>query len=168
MRKLSKLSTLTLAVGLVLASLAVAQAKTDSAPLESTMEAFVVSTDKDGKEVSSPAKEVAPGQTVEYRLIYKNTSKKPLNDIAVTGPVPNTTDYIANTANTKAETSFQVSIDGGKTFESEPVKRTVLDEKGKKVEKIIPASEYSHVRWIMKKPLEAGESQTFAYRSLVN
>ena len=168
MRKLSKLSTLALTVGLVLGSLAVAKAKTDAAPLESTMEAFVVSTDKEGKEVATPAKEVAPGQTVEYRLIYKNVSKKALKDIAVTGPIPSTTDYLANTANTKAETSFQVSIDGGKTFESEPVKRTVLDEKGKKVEKVIPPSEYTHVRWTMKKALEAGEAQTFAYRSLVN
>lgn len=37
-----------------------------------------------------------------------------------------------------------------------------------KSRKVIPPSEYTHIRWTMKKALEAGEAQTFAYRSLVN
>ena len=74
---------------------------------------------------------------------------------------------MAKTAASAAQTDFVVSIDGGKNYESEPVKRVVTDEKGKKVEKIIPPSEYSHVRWNLKQPLKAGETQTFSYRSIV-
>jgi hypothetical protein len=61
-----------------------------------------------------------------------------------------------------------VSIDGGKTFEGEPVKRMVENEQGKKVEKIIPPSEYTHVRWVLQQPLSAGETKSFSYRSLVD
>ena len=58
-----------------------------------------------------------------------------------------------NTAHTQTDADFTVSIDGGKTFENEPVKRLVVDEQGKKLERLIPPSEYTHVRWILKQPV---------------
>jgi hypothetical protein len=77
------------------------------------------------------------------------------------------TSYIGKSAFTQAKANLQVSIDGGKTFETEPVKRMVTDANGKKVQKIIPPSVYTHLRWTMKEPLKAGEVQNFAYRSTV-
>ena len=40
-------------------------------------------------------------------------------------------------------------------------------ESTEKVEKIIPPSAYTHLRWMMKEPLDAGQVQNFAYRSIV-
>lgn len=168
MFKQKTVAAVLLATSLVMGGLALATAKENNQPLQSTMQAFVITADKAGKETAKPAKEVEPGQVVEYRLTYKNVSNKPLSGITVTGPVPNATDYMAKTASSADNADFQVSIDGGKTFESEPVKRVVTDEQGKKIEKVIPPSEYSHVRWTLKQSLEAGATQTFTYRSVVN
>lgn len=158
---------LALVASIAVGSLAIANTKPADQPLQSSMKAYVITADKTGKDVATPAAEVAPGQVVEYRLTYKNISEKPLSGISVTGPIPNSTTYMAKTAAAAAQADFVVSIDGGKNYEAEPVKRVVTDEKGKKVEKIIPPSEYSHVRWNLKQPLKAGESQIFSYRSIV-
>lgn len=166
----TKKSFLAAAFGLAMiaGSIAAVNAESTASPLQSTMQAYVISKGGDGKEVAQIAKEVEPGQVVEYRLDYKNVGKTALKGIAVTGPVPDATHYMGDTAATKAAADFKVSIDGGKTFESEPVKRMVENEQGKKIEKIIPPSEYTHVRWILKQPLNAGETESFSYRSLVD
>ena len=150
------------------AGIAVVQAEATSSPLQSSMQAFVIAQGQDGKETVQPAQEVEPGQTIEYRLDYTNVGQTALKGIAITGPIPDATHYLGETANTQAASDFTVSIDGGKTFEGEPVKRMVENEQGKKDEKVIPPSEYTHVRWIMKQPLPAGETKSFSYRSLVD
>lgn len=152
---------------IALASLASVSADSSQSPLQSTMQAYLITVSADGKEAAQATNEVEPGQIVEYRMEYKNTGKTPLKGIAVTGPVPNSTQYMGDTASTKADADFTVSIDGGKNFESEPVKRLVVDARGKKVEKVIPPSEYTHVRWMLKQPLSTGDAQTFTYRTLV-
>lgn len=158
---------LLVAASVIAGGIAIANTQGAKAPLQNTMTAYVVSTDQAGKEVLEPATEVAPGQTVEYQLTYENTSTDPLKDLIVTGPVPRVTAYIGKSAFTEAKANLQVSIDGGKTFENEPVKRLVKDANGKKVERIIPPSAYTHLRWMMKEPLNAGEVKNFAYRSVV-
>lgn len=157
-----------LSLAMIGGGIAAVNAESAPSPLQSTMQAYVISQGQDGKEVAQLAEEVEPGQIVEYRLDYKNVGKSALKGIAVTGPVPDATHYLGDTAKTRADTDFQVSIDGGKTFEGEPVKRMVENGQGKKVEKIIPPSEYTHVRWILKQPLNAGEAESFSYRSLVD
>lgn len=158
---------LLVAASVIAGGIAIANTQSAKAPLQNTMTAYVVSMDKAGKEILNPATEVEPGQTVEYQLTYENTGANPLQDIIVTGPVPRVTAYIGKSAFTQAKANLQVSIDGAKTFENEPVKRLVKDATGKKVEKIIPPSAYTHLRWSMKEPLKAGEVQNFAYRSIV-
>lgn len=157
-----------LACALLTTGIAAVQAEATSSPLQSSMQAFVIGQGQDGKETAQPAQEVEPGQTIEYKLDYTNTGKTALKGLAITGPIPNATHYLGSTAATQADSSFTVSIDGGKTFENEPVKRMVENEQGKKVEKVIPPSEYTHVRWTLNQPLKAGETQSFRYRSLVD
>lgn len=158
---------LAVATSLIAGSIAFANTQPNASPLKNSMAAYLVTLDQQGKEILETASEVEPGQTVEYAINYENAGDSVLNDIVVTGPVPSFTSYIAQSAYTAANASLQVSIDGGKKFESEPVKRMVTDASGKTVEKIIPPSQYTHVRWSMKQPLTAGESQQFAYRSVV-
>ncbi|MEZ5449429.1 MAG: hypothetical protein R3E89_10745 [Thiolinea sp.] len=132
-----------------------------------SMAAYVVTLDQEGNELLQAATEVEPGQVVEYELTYQNTGDTALKDLVITGPVPSATGYLANSNLAQTAAQFLVSIDGGSKFESEPVKRIVTDASGRKIEKIIPPSEYTHVRWIMQQPLAAGETQKFAYRSVV-
>ncbi len=158
---------LAVAASIVIGSIAIANTQADKSPLQNSMAAYVVAMNQEGQEVLQPATEVEPGQVIEYALTYENTGTAALKDIIVTGPVPNATAYIGKSAYTAAKAELLVSIDGGKTFEKEPVKRMVKDAAGKKVQKIIPPAEYTHVRWNMKEALNAGDMKQFAYRSVV-
>lgn len=137
------------------------------APLTNTMDAYVIELNSKGKEVAVHAETVEPGEMVEYRLTYNNISEKALNGLVVTGPIPSNTQYIGQTAQAGATSQFIVSIDGGKTFESEPVKRIVKDADGKDKEVIIPAEQYTHLRWNVNDTLNAGAQQVYTYRVAV-
>ncbi|MCB1619132.1 MAG: DUF11 domain-containing protein [Thiothrix sp.] len=158
---------LMLAASIVAGGFAIANSQTRAAPLQNTLQAYLVSADQQGREILQPTREVEPGQLIEYQLTYANTGNSALRDVVVTGPIPAATAYMPQSARTQAKAQLQVSIDNGRTFESEPVRRMITDKNGRKVEVIIPPSEYSHVRWIMKEPLQAGMTRQFAYRSMV-
>ena len=141
-----------------LANSAFVQAK-ESGPLQINMKSYAISTNAEGKEVATETAEADPKQVLEFRAVYKNTGNDALKDLVVTGPIPSATQYQANTAVAPVDAKFEVSVDGGKTYESEPVTRSV---KGKKV--IIPASQYTHVRWIPNVSLAANSEQVYSYR----
>jgi len=93
------------------------------------MEAFLVEVSED-KESLTIAKNVEPNQLVEYQLTYVNKGDSSISGLSVVGPVPDGTSYVSNTANADVEASLLVSIDGGKTFESEPVVRLETKKSG--------------------------------------
>lgn len=134
----------------------------DKSPLGSQMDAYVIEV-KDGKEVRKPAKEVYPEDQIEYELTYTNKSDNQLNGLVITGPIPVNTVYLGNTNKTLVDSEFVVSVDGGKTFESEPVKREIIKD-GKKIEVIVPPEKYTAVRWLPKEPIDPMEKQIFTYR----
>ncbi|HPE61498.1 MAG: DUF11 domain-containing protein [Thiothrix sp.] len=158
---------LMLAASIIAGGFAIANSQARTAPLQNTLQAYLVGVDQQGREILQPTREVEPGQLIEYQLTYSNTGSSALKDVVVTGPIPAATAYMPQSARSQARAQLQVSVDNGKTFESEPVKRMITDKNGRKVEVIIPPSEYSHVRWTMKEPLQAGVTQQFAYRSIV-
>jgi len=136
-------------------------------PLKSTLEAYVVKKDSKGKEVFEKAQNAAPGEIVEYRLIYQNTGKTVLSSLVVNGPVPNHTKYIGNSAKTEVSHDFLVSIDHGNTWEKEPVKR-VEEKNGKKKTIIIPPEKYTNVQWISNAPMDPSSIQEYIYRVKIN
>lgn len=132
-------------------------------PLSSKMDAYVVTLNKDGEEELKPAVEVYPKDKIEYKLTYTNNTDKELKGLVITGPIPQNTFFVSGTNNTKINSDFVVSIDGGKTFEPEPVKRIVMKD-GKEVEVIIPPEKYTAIRWMPNVPINAKEKQIFTYR----
>lgn len=133
-------------------------------PLVSTMQAYLVTQDADGNEVLQPAEKARPKDVIEYRLSYSNASAAPISGLAVTGPVPESTIYIADTAATMARTNFKVSIDGGDTWDDEPVLRLRKNELGEMQQVVVPANEYTHVRWYNAMPLLADAEMQYRYR----
>ena len=137
-------------------------------PLQTSMDAYAITLDANGKEVATKTTEVDPKQIVEFRATYKNTSDDALQNLVISGPIPASTHYQAGSAKTKIAAAFEVSIDGGKTFESEPVKRMQKDANGNMVEVIIPPSKYTNVRWIPASGIAGNETQLYSYRVSVN
>ena len=134
------------------------------APIQGTMQAFVVEVEGE-KESLKTADNVKPDELVEYQLTYVNKGTENINGLTVVGPVPEGTSYVSDTANADVAASLLVSIDGGKTFESEPVVRVETKSSGEVVEKVIPPTEYTHLKWQVEKAIEAdGGKQFYTYR----
>ena len=133
-------------------------------PLISTMSAYLVEVDDTGNEVLKPAEKARPNQVIEYRLNYSNQGDSPIDGLAITGPIPDSTIYLADTAATMVRNNFKVSIDGGKTWDDEPVLRLRENQFNQMEQVVIPASEYTHVRWYAATPLVANAEQQYRYR----
>lgn len=134
------------------------------APILGTMQAFIVEIEND-KETLKEAEKVEPKQLVEYQMTYVNKGDSSINGLTVVGPVPEGTEYVSDTADADVSSQLLVSIDGGKTFESEPVIRLETKASGEVVEKLIPPTEYTHLQWKAKNPINAeGGKQIYSYR----
>ena len=158
LRLLSLLSAAALSISIT------GNAIADNGPLKTSMDAYVITKDANGKEIAEKTTEVEPKQTVEFRATYKNMSNDTLENVVISGPIPKSTHYQAGSAKTQVAATFEVSIDGGKTFESEPVKRMRKSANGEMIEVIIPASEYTNVRWIPTSGIAGNETQYYSYR----
>lgn len=133
-------------------------------PVQGTMSAFVVEV-KDSKEILTEAVDVEPRQIVEYHLTYVNKSKSEINGLTVVGPVPEGTAYVSDTALADSAANLKVSIDGGVTFEKEPVIREVVAQNGEVTETVIPVDQYTHIQWQSKDVLAGkGGKQLYRYR----
>lgn len=132
--------------------------------LKSEIKALVVTKDANGVEVATPAEEAAPGDVVEYQITYTNVGEEALSGLIVNGPMPQSTIYVGGSARVGSGDKLEVSIDGGDTWETEPVKRMQKDASGKIVEVVIPATEYTNVRWISNDPIKPSASTMYSYR----
>ena len=133
-------------------------------PLESLMETLVATKDAKGAEVLTKTDVAYPGDIVEYRTTYRNTGDSPLSGLIVQIPVPPNTTYAPGSAISLVPHDLLISIDGGATWDKEPVKRTRQGADGKNKEVIIGPEEYTHIRWEPRSAIQPGEVQVFRCR----
>lgn len=134
-------------------------------PVEGTIQAYVVMQDADGKEIVQETTQAVPGQIMEYRLRFANTGESEVKGLKIVDPIPVQTTFVPESNNTKVSASFEVSIDGGKTFESIPVTRIKTNADGSQQEVVIPPEQYTHLRWNSEDVLNSnGGTQEYAYR----
>ncbi len=137
-------------------------------PLVSSLTAMVVSRDALGQEILAPVAEAAPGDVVEYQINYTNVSPASISGVVITGPIPDSMSYVADSALAPGGDRLEVSIDNGESWEREPVRRLRQDAQGRTVEVIVPANEYTHVRWVDAAPIHPSQSIQYKYRARVN
>jgi uncharacterized repeat protein (TIGR01451 family) len=150
-----------------------AQAGAQDNPVEVKLEGYLVNvvTKEDGtqEEEFVAATEARPGQVVEYRVFVTNVSSEtlPASNALITGPVPATTAYIADTATpTSAEAKLEFSADGGQTFAEKPLLEKTNDQGETELVEALP-EEYTAARWAILIPLEPQQTLTFTYRVTV-
>lgn len=154
----------------LLGLLASSIAQDDSAnPVSIDLEIYVVSevTAADGSvsERFEPADSARPGQTVEYRLIVTNQDDTTLPEgtVVVTGPVPESTTFIANSATpSSADVLTEYSLDGS-TFSEPPLFTT--NDSGEQV--TADSRAYRAVRWTLLSLFAPGQRTTLVYRVTV-
>lgn len=135
----------------------------DRDPLDSEMTVFVVETGADGQEHLMQREHADSGQVLEYHLLYKNANNQPLKFTRVQTIVPKGTVYVPGSDRAEVEALFKVSIDGGKTFELEPVKRERDSEQGKETY-VVDETAYTHLMWENKRVIRPRQSWLFTFR----
>jgi uncharacterized repeat protein (TIGR01451 family) len=112
-----------------------------------------------GKEVKGPADKTAPGDVIEYTVVYKNTDKSPAGNVVAHLPIPANMVFVAGSAVPAGAMASLDSIN----FAPIPLKHKVKNAQGQMVEQDVPLSEYRALRWSLG-DLAAGESRTVSAR----
>jgi uncharacterized repeat protein (TIGR01451 family) len=138
-------------------------------PVSISLEIYVVSqiTRDDGtrEERFAEATEARPGQTVEYRLFVRNVSQEtlPAGIVVVTGPVPEGTQYVPNSATPSSDDVLtEFSADGAGTFSEPPVIVTRDDTRS-----VADPTAYDTIRWTVLVDLEPDQEIPLVYRVIV-
>jgi uncharacterized repeat protein (TIGR01451 family) len=131
--------------------------------VEAKLSAFKVTQDANKKEVLAPADKVAPGDLLEYQVVYQNNGKSQLKQLTATLPLPVGTTYVAGSAK---PANAMASVDD-KTFAAMPLKRKVKKADGTLEEQVIPLTEYRALRWKLGELAEKNKA-TVSARTLVN
>ncbi len=136
-----------------------------ASPVSGEIKAYLVTVDKNGKEKVTKTDQVEPGQVMEFELVFTNNGETNVSGIQVVDPIPENTLFIGESHSSDVQANFEVSIDGGQTFESEPVIRIETQADGSQKEVVIPPEQYTHVRWLAEDALASkGGKQRFTYR----
>jgi hypothetical protein len=72
--------------------------------------------------------------------------------------------YVGQSAKTGVPADLLVSIDGGATFEAEPVRRQERMPNGQMKTVVVPAEKYTNIRWKVKQPISSLGKQLYSYR----
>ena len=114
-----------------------------------------------------PDSVVAPGDVVEYRLVFTNTKDIALKNVVFQDPIPSGLSYVAGTAKSgRDDVTVEYSIDGGKSWSPRPM-ITVI-EAGKKVTKPALPETYTNVRWKVTGSVNPGASVEAQFRTRVD
>ncbi len=133
------------------------EGQSDDNPVSVRLEIYVVSV-VNGAEQFKESSTARPGQTVEYRLFAVNNGDTtlPSGAVAVTGPVPESTAYVADSATPTSERVLSEYSSNGTDFVESPVVAT--SDGG-----IITA-----IRWTLQADMEPGQEEGFVYRVIVS
>ena len=139
-----------------------------SGPLVATIEAETLRVEglPNGSTTRSwqPATRLSAGDEVYYTIRVHNPGKLDVTGIVVTKRLPFGVHYMRGTAVGPA-CEVQFSIDGGTTFAVAESVGAAAD--GKSRRKVAP-SEYTHVRWLLSRPLAAGATALLRFRATFN
>lgn len=114
-----------------------------------------------GQEKLVEVETVKPGDVIEYRAVYTNTTKQTVRDLVASLPMPQGLAYVAKSAKASAGLPpVQAATRDGK-FGAEPL---MVTEGGKKV--AVPYAQYRELRWRVG-AVEAGRSVTVSARAQV-
>ena len=96
-----------------------------------------------------------PGDVIRYRLTASNRGSEPARNTELLDPIPAGTEYVIGSARGDGM-RLLFSIDGGRTFEPQPVRYEVRSEQGEVIEVAAEPGMYTHVKWSGLAPIPPG------------
>jgi uncharacterized repeat protein (TIGR01451 family) len=158
------------AAGAVLLGLAVtgAAAQTtaarDGVIVSSALERVVATAATDGGLTLTLAVGTVASHTDQliYSVRFSNASEHVADAVRVTSPVPADVKYVAGSASGPGSRTL-FSVDHGRTF-GQPEELVVVQADG--VRRVADAADYTHVRWVLDAPLDAGATGIARFRAV--
>ena len=108
------------------------------------------------------AEVVLPGETVFYTITFTNVSDEVADRVVITNPIAENLVYLDGSA-FGAGMDIEFSVDGGETFAA-AVELTVTEDGETREAK---ASDFTHVRWVMRNDLAAGAQGTARFAAVL-
>jgi len=127
-----------------------------------------VKVKRQGKWVTEtvPADKTGPGDVLVYTIAYLNTGRTPAHEARIENPVPRGAVLIPESP-AGVDADVTCSIDHGRTWYKPPVMVQVKNAAGKEVVQPAPAERYTHIRWVIKKPVLPGQSGRVSFKATV-
>jgi uncharacterized repeat protein (TIGR01451 family) len=110
-----------------------------------------------------PVTTALPGDEVVYTVTFKNVGADRAANIQITNPIPAEMQYLADSAFAPG-LDVAYSVDGGASY-ARAEELVVEDEYGG--ERLASTSEYTHIRWRLMSPLDAGAQGFARFRAVV-
>lgn len=136
-----------------------------SGPLITTVivETLTQPTDEDPDAIRRfvPADRIRAGDEVHYTIRVRNPGREPVTGVMVTKRLPFGLKYIGGSAVGPAA-AVQFSVDSGESFAAAHDLRVIAT--GQPVRRAVP-TDYTHVRWILKRPLAGGATALLRFRA---
>lgn len=154
-----------LGFGLFMGGSVMAQVASASTPTAASSAAKAVTVELTQSKVVKNAKgveqlvaapTVLPGDVIEYKVTYKNTTTKPVNGLVADLPIPEGLEYLPKSAKPGAALVKVAAKDG--QYAAEPLVRKLS---GNKTEPL-PYSEYRALRWELGQLPAGGEAAVTA------
>ncbi len=108
------------------------------------------------------AEVVLPGETVFYTITFTNVSDEVADRVVITNPIAENLVYLDGSA-FGAGMDIVFSVDGGETFAA-ATELTVVENGESRAAK---ASDFTHVRWVMRNDLAAGAQGTARFAAVL-
>lgn len=87
-----------------------------------------------------------PGDVLRYRLVFTNRSGRPVRNVILDSPIPAGLRLdVASVQATRADARVEYSIDGGRSWASQPLEDVVVA--GNTVRRPASPERYTNVRW---------------------
>jgi uncharacterized repeat protein (TIGR01451 family) len=132
--------------------------------LSSTLERLVESREPDGtvRLVLGDDEDAVDVEQFVYSVRFTNAMAEAAEAVRITSPVPPGLHYVAGSA-VGPGSIVLFSVDGGSTFGAVN-ELMVLD--GESAPRRAEAADYTHVRWILQTPLDAGATGFVRFRAV--
>jgi len=110
---------------------------------------------------------VHPGDVLRYTLTFTNSTARAVRDVELRDPIPAGVQFVAGSARaSRADARLEFSVDGGASWSAQPMESVLVDSR--QVRRPVPATRFTHVRWVFAGTVPANGTVTADFDVRVN
>jgi uncharacterized repeat protein (TIGR01451 family) len=114
----------------------------------------------------TPRTDARPGDVIRYTITLTNPYPRAVHVAYITDAVPGGMRFVpGSTHASRADARLEFSIDSGKTWGTEPSETVIAN--GRQVDRPVSPARYTHLRWLLTKPLAGKETVTAEFSARV-